>query len=776
MVKNAVTCLVPLLLWAPAVFAQEAPDEASILIDDNYHLEQGLRDLPVLDSYHLILENVAQPVIYQLEESGGFSDIDFAKFSIYGDSWVWNRWYLDGIDITDAFNSGAAAFNLPMALVGRLQLDYRENPGVLRDQGVSLRSRDKLPRSTSLVVTSPKAGGKWPLARAVMDLISGKHAVDRSAPPPTQRRRFVDQYELALTDTLTLRDYDVQLALQAQAGQRRFLAFEWSGRLKDTFDEAFSITSLGVRIKPRNSPWSAWFVAEDRRRDHLFAEVHHGPSETAKLSKSTVFMGLAKPGLRFGLTLQQFSLGSNGFGAARESFDPDGESLSPTFVAGRYRTLSLDASGEQGPVYGSTTIKMVQVDPSRTQWSTPVLFKGDAYGRWDFEAAPSAQFFGDSRLGWAEDFEWGGFKLRPSAYGFSTYSTAKTSKNALALFDVGAKVLVQRELSPKTRLFISLARTPIAISSELTRMLDPDHLSVERSLNDGTVTETPDGAHVRVEEGISPTDVYSGAIGARWRMSPHLRLESQGIFKFYKDTMRLDLDGDPSAYGRTTDGVYYWQDGPTQYRLHNVTDDTPLAFGLHLQLVYRVPEIRFLSIGFSAFNAVGRAPFGNGPNANDIGIVNFAGANPNSRTNDLANLDSDRGFAVKANFGQNLGAGFWGIAVMRFRDGTPFSFFDYHESEGQVARTYHSKRGSPLKAGRPLDGPREDFHINLDVQLKWEGDMAGTAVTAYVLATNLFDMGNEIQEVNGQDGIGGRSALEQQIPRALFFGLTLGAQ
>ncbi len=759
--------------WALNAVAQEGPNEASIIVSDSYRLKEGLRDLPVLDSYHLILENVAQPVIYQLEESGGFSDIDFAKFSIYGDSWVWNRWYLDGIDITDTFNSGAAAFYLPFALVGELQLDYRENPEVVRDQGVSLKHRVGMPRSAGLVVAAPNAGGMWLLARPVMDLISGKHAVDRSAPPPAERRRFMDTYELSLSENLGLSDYDVQLGLHAQAGQRRYLEFQWSGRLKETFDEAFSVTSLGVHITPKNSPWSAWFVAEDRRRDRLFAEIHHSPSETAKLSKSTVFMGLTRPGLRFGLTMQQFRLSTHDWGAAREAFDPDGESLSPTFVAGRYRTLALDASAEQGPVYGSMTLKMVQIDPSRKNWTTPVLFKGEAYGRWDFEAAPSAQFFGDSRLGWAQAFDLGGFKLHPSFYGFSTYATAKTSKNALALFDLGAKVLVQRDLSPKTRLFVSLARTPVAVSAELTRLIDPDYLSTERTLLDGTLTETPDGAHVQVDEGLSPTDVYSGAIGARWMMSPRLRLESQGIFKFYKDTMRLDLNGDASAYGRTADGVYYWQDGPTQYRLQNVTDDTPLAFGLHFQLVYRVPELRFLSVGFSAFNAVGRAPFGNGPNANDIGIVNFEGANPNSRINNLANLDSDRGFAVKANFGQNLGAGFWGIAVMRFRDGTPFSFFDYQESEGQFARTYHSKRGSPLKAGRPLDGPREDFHINLDVQLRWQGQWAGTSVTAFVLATNLLDMGNEIQEVNGPDGTGGRSALEQQIPRALFFGLTL---
>lgn len=767
------------LLSGGAAQAQASPDaEGSILLHQRGRLKERLHQLPVLDSYHLVLENVAQPVVYQVEESGGFSDVDPAKFSIYGDSWVWNRWYLDGIDISDAFTSGAAGFFMPFGLVGSMDLAYRETPGSTREQGVMLQSQDNLPAGAyaKVVVASPQTGGKWPLAAPIMNLISGKHSTQRSAPPPDERRRFADSLELSLVQGVNLPGFDLQLGLQSQRGQRRYLDFANTGRFKQTYDEAFSITSLALRLKPKTGAWTAWLVAEHRSRDNMFAELYHARAETAALNKGTVFAGLLLPHLRLGLTFSQFSLTPEDPNYVREEADVDGESLSPYFVDGQYRTLSLDLSTQGHPVYAAASLKLVSNRPQRSQWSTLTTYAGADYGRWDFQARPSTQVYGDARVGWAHSFPLGQVRLRHDLYVLGTYAFNGSHRNNLALFDVGARVLIEpRRHDGALFPFLALARTPVALSPELARLLDPAHLQGRAYLRDGTLLETRSADQVRIA-GLSPTDVYSAAAGLRWFMSPTLYLDTQGILKAYRDTMRLDLDGDEARYGtRSSDGVFFWRDGETQYVLHNVADHTPLSFGLHLQLVWRDPGQSFLTVGFSAFNAVGRAPFGNGPQANDMGVVSYDGANPNSRVNDLANLDSDRGFSVKAVLGQRLYRGLWALATVRFRDGTPFSFFDASEQDSQVARTYHSKRGSPLKLGRPLDGPREDFHLNLDLQLRWDTQVNDLPVSASVLATNLLDMGNEIQEVSNADGTGGRAALEQQIPRALFFGLTLGA-
>lgn len=761
-----------LALWVAA-----PPPEQSILLVEPYRLQSRLHELPLLDSYHLTLEHVAQPVVFQIEESGGFSDVDPAKFSIYGDSWMWNRWYLDGVDITDPFDAGAAAVRLPFALVSRMDLEYRELPGLSREQGVALWTSSRPVGPVARISTGAfELGGKWPLAGPLMDLLSGKHSDDRSVPPPEARRRFADTFELSLADTLRVGGHALQLGLQAQQGTRRYLDFRADGRLADTFDEGFSIVSFAAHLRPGREDGSAWLVLERRAREHRFAELYHSRGETAALEDGTLVLGGRYGGLRAGLLLRQRSTSPVDPMGGRELLDPDGESLSPFYPTGTERAAALDLSFTEGPAYGRATLRLLTAAPDRGAWTTPVTLGGAAYGAWDFEAKASLQSYGDVKVGWADDFGLGPTRLSADLFGFSTYAVNRTFDNSLGLFDVGLRLALEPTAAGGTwRPFLTLARTPVGLTPDLARLLDPSHLKSSLRLRDGRLLETRGGGAVRVDGPLSPTDVYSAAAGFRWQLAERWRLDVQGIFKAYRDTMRLDLDGPEGQYGRrNADGVFFFDDGETRYRLVNEPEETPLAYGLHLQLDWSAEDGSFFVVGFSAFNAVGRPPFGNGPGANDIGVVSFDGANPNSRVDDLANLDSDRGFMVKAALGYHLWSGLWALGTVRFRDGTPFSFFDRHVEDGQLASTYHSKRGSPLKVDRPLDGPREDFHLNLDLGLRWRGELGGTPLSADLLVTNLLDMGNEIQEVSNDDGVGGRAALEQQIPRALFLGLTLG--
>ena len=143
-----------LLALALAAGAGPAEEEQSILLDGSYRLQGILPLLPTAGSVHSLLENVAQPVVFQIEEGAGFSDIDPAKLSIYGDSWVWNRWYLDGFDITDPATSGAPAFQVPFSALSALEVTYRETPENLREQGVRLHLGGMAPRVTVRISTS----------------------------------------------------------------------------------------------------------------------------------------------------------------------------------------------------------------------------------------------------------------------------------------------------------------------------------------------------------------------------------------------------------------------------------------------------------------------------------------------------------------------------------------------------------------------------------------------------------------------------------------------
>lgn len=70
---------------------------------------------------------------------------------------------------------------------------------------------------------------------------------------------------------------------------------------------------------------------------------------------------------------------------------------------------------------------------------------------------------------------------------------------------------------------------------------------------------------------------------------------------------------------------------------------------------------------------------------------------------------------------------------------------------------------------------RRDFHLTIDVELQYSVALPGLGVTASVLATNLFDLGNELGERQAPlDARKNRAALELQTPRSLVLGLDVG--
>ena len=92
------------------------------MVDDRFPIDLLFDRLPTARSYGSILENIAQPAVYSIEESAGFSDVDADKVSIYGDSWLWTQWYLDDFDVTDPLFSGTAAITVPYGFLRGLAL------------------------------------------------------------------------------------------------------------------------------------------------------------------------------------------------------------------------------------------------------------------------------------------------------------------------------------------------------------------------------------------------------------------------------------------------------------------------------------------------------------------------------------------------------------------------------------------------------------------------------------------------------------------------------
>ena len=123
------------------VLSHPAKAELSILVTEEQTLHNKILELPHSDSYASLLTHGFSSSVFLLEESGGFSDVDPAKFSLHGDSWMHNEWHVDAINITDPLFSGSSAFTVPFQSVSHISLRTRGSPSLRGNQGIFLRTR-----------------------------------------------------------------------------------------------------------------------------------------------------------------------------------------------------------------------------------------------------------------------------------------------------------------------------------------------------------------------------------------------------------------------------------------------------------------------------------------------------------------------------------------------------------------------------------------------------------------------------------------------------------
>ncbi len=745
------------------------------LVDSDYVAERALELLPGTFSLSSTFEMIAGPAVVLVEESGGFSDIDPEKVAIYGDSWTSTRWFVDGFDVSDPLFDGAATFRVPTAATQRLVLRFAENPTNARRQGVALTTRGA--HAASAWVTLGEAGGRFPLALPIMDLFSGRHATERTPPPTPERRRFGPSFRLELAEDVALASGRLAISARVDRLERRYLDFAWDGALRGVEPELATRASSLATYRPDHGRYAITWLTDVTSRDQLFAEVGHQPTEASRLGRFATMLGVAFEGGHLGLTVGRYDLRARDRGFVRDIVGPDGEALSPFEPDGVTTAMKLGFAYSSGPFYVWGDERALLWSPRIDAWSQPVTFQGAPYGRWDFATRDAAQMIGDHRVGVRGTARDGPLVATYDLFAAHTHAANRTGRNTLAFIDVGLKASLSLTNWGPVRPFLSIAKTPMPLTTQVARAVDPAYLSARLTLDDGRTVNDVGGRFVGLDDRLAGPNVYRAALGLDITLSEHWRFGAQGLFKLFRGHFALDYDGDASRYGDTVGGVFYSNEREKSYLLTNPNDDHPVYFALHLDASTRGYERFYFTASFAAYNAVGTTTFGNGPTANDVAIISAAGASPNADRLGLAALDLDRAFILEVAAAYSPVDDLWISASARHRDGQPFAFLDVNRhGDGRVALTYHSNRGSPFQYQRPLAGPREDFHLGVDAQVAYRLRADDQEVELWLLAANLLDMDNEIHEVNGPAGIDGRAALETQLPRSIHFGVTVRPQ
>lgn len=763
----AIACLFSFLSWSVPANA-----EFSILINDELQMDKSLHQIPNAASYANLLSNVLSASTYLLEESGGFADIDPAKFSIHGDSWQHNDWHLNKFNITDPFFSGTAGFNVPFRSLNSLSIRNQGDSKRSGHGGMVLRI-DSAPRNqVEIRGDIPQVGDIVPFAINIMNAISGLHIRERGFTPPEERRHQPLNFRAQVQQSFTLFDIPAQSSFDYRQGVRRFLDFSpVDSSFQSTYDENFVSGTAGLALFPKNKDQSAFLFVEHQSRDNLFAELHHSKAETVSHGANTIFAGYETTNWSASATLKQFSFENENHEFVREIFDPDGEALSPFIPDGDYLGANLDFTYKNDGFYLNINERMVSGQPKHNTWSNPLTFKGENYGQIDWKSENNFQSLGRDSIGLLDQIKLGPLNFNYDIYLAHHHVLNKSLTNTFTNFDAGLETSLEWPVSDDWRWFTSASKTPLPLTSELARTLDPDFMNGTHSLADGRIINTTGGANISLNENIGPANMYQAALGFSHRISSRWLLNAQGLGRIFHQLYELRFQDELGTNGEFVNERFYLNEGAKNYELVNAQEGIAAYWGGQLQLYGFVPDKYVFNLAFTAYSAVGYPVFGNGPTANDLAVVDYSSANPNTNINRLATFDGDRAFLFRLVMGRKLIENLWGHFVISHRDGRPFSFFEEETYDGQASLVNRSNRGSPLKFSRPLAGPREDFRLNIDASVRYSFSLNELKFEADLVGRNLFDFGNEISERFTIPHNSERAGLEAEIPRSVMLSL-----
>ena len=528
-------------------------------------------------------------------------------------------------------------------------------------------------------------------------------------------------------------------------------------------------------VSSSTNPWQINVALNVDQRSLLFRELGFAVPESAHYAATAAFLGLRWERWRIGWGGRFAQLHARDAAQEREIVDADGQALFPWYPSGSYHAQVFSAEGEGDWWFMRASHERLRIVPDQTDWVVPLTFEGTPYGSWHLHSVDTVESIGQIRGGVKGASRLGALSLSGELYAMTAYAGFSARDHGLLGVDLGAAARAQWKMRTRARGFVFSSRRPVGYTHEVLRFVDPAYLSAEQYLWDqpASPVDTVGGRYVRDTRWLWPTSANSLGLGSEVDLGRWWHMTALALAKLYHNPQRLVLDGDPSEFGTFANNHFYFEPGGVAYRL--VNDNTwPWYYGFHMQIRGAKPDVFELVGNFTAYNVLGHAPFGIGPIANDIGVVNFAGANPNAEQREFANLDSDRAFLTRILWGQRLVRGLWSWLTLAHRDGSPTTFLLYRQYQEQVAVTYSSYRGSPLQ-GRPLIGPREDFQLNVDWQLAYQWNRRSPG-RVWLMLANLLDFGNEIAEAQTAAGLQYRAALEREIPRALVVGVEWSAQ
>lgn len=750
------------------------------------------RYLPGTTFPNFFLENYAPDITLMIEENNSFSHIDNPRVYFEGESYINFNWNYDGFNINSAIDPGRAAVIFPFSTYSEYSIKglsaSNNNPGL------HISSTDRIGNYSKGIISSvySNLGSYTPLGPV---MIQPEHPSLRNEMLYSTRRRIDNSYFIDYMINRKLAGGNLSLGINHYYIKRDFNDFN---KTDEQFSENgnYLVFSLNYKKQTKSGSYEILGAINTLKRDNVYAELGRLPQETIASTLNSFITGFKYNSKRFSFLASFIHEISDQDPVnpdhSFDIFDNDGDDI---FAVNNYGTFSsdifsseltysvLNSKNLKIKFFGTSRLSVLTSDEYTDNYNS--IFAGlDPYQViiWD-----KGNEYTNSNLNLNAGFRFNWSISNSSVLTGSVYMGLSSlsfdhKENNISFVDTGFNLGFFTS-GESSSFYLSAGRAPGKLRENVNYFLersgpsgsihywtDINNDNLYQSGEESSLYGYTGGSYHTIDTDLKNPVTNSLLMLYSKKISRNFVFNLKALYKQFLNNPWVKFDDDDGYYQNINGVDLFFIDSPIDnFSLTNSQfDKDPFYAQLLLNFTGRVRERWFFSFSFMAHMGMGYTSFGNGPNSNDIGILNESMANPNSWINGYGRVDGDRGFVSKLYFGYFLSKKlFLGVSI-KYRDGNPFAFLNRENSNGQWIIYYKTIQAEDERGIK--GGPREDYVSDISLKLSYSFKLLGKNASLGLSFFNVLDFGSEISEYVFSGGE--RYSLEMQIPKSIRLNLS----
>ena len=758
------------------------------------------------------LDNNSDVSVYQSETTGDWTAPEPLIVSLNGNSYRWNRYYLNHFRLDSRVTAGDA-FYTPDMYAHSMAIDYNRGamywtPDTVRASHVRLSGQ------------GGNVGGYSYSAKWLQEIQEGNSAIKRLEDnrPLQNRRHTVGAGNADVVYSIPVNGSTYTQHLSAAYGVRRQLRYDHTG-IAGTYDADYYHVQLDgqLPVAPNAAFDRLSYILRAGYRADGYSEFGYNENEAARqLNHSFSFYGnkhwSEQGDLTTGLTYALKRDRHRRLDFSRNILDIDGESLAPWYPDGHTHELNW-AVDYRYPILPWLKLHVdaynsfLSFAPMQRSWSNEVYLHGANMSpmplydyRWNTQAFSAGML--ENTISVEASYPvlpW----LRLSGSLSATLDGMILRTKSVVTPSWEAKADIHIEPVKWFRMDLIAANYRIPYTYDQVRFLSDDYLSGEVFFaGTNTLLTTTGGKYHRLSKNLRQPQYVAVDVPIVFTIGRH-EISILSSFKKYYNTWSVALAPESADSYEAVNGVYRMKPQERYYEVVAAPKtgtgiwDSPVFVSNVVKYTYNGRKV-FVSFSWQSECLSGPSTLGNSVQTEDINMLDESLADPNrllvatneGQKNDgirsLGRLNQDRAYIARLQLGVNITEN-WQLSLSgKFRDGIPFTNYRMYidtDAAGHTQAILYNGYSRGINVVDGNFGKRTDSFFNFDLRLKYRGLIQGVPFSVQAICYNIWDFATELNEycmyydgATGSDFTGKRTPLSLCTPRGLMLTCSVGLE